>query len=326
MENNSRAVKPNRTNTTSQSRGQSWHPYREQLKNIYMIMLRRYSDSIPDNPVGRALVDQAIARIRFLARLDKVADCGLREAEIFCFNYAKWTDVGDYTFEGYDPTKPLKPQEFGDAIELTAREKHEWGIKYIRSFDLDPEIEAEKAQRKKEQNAARKKRYSRKRQIEKAKIERQAMVSIHDLAAEGFDNEQIAKAMNALGMRTPSGRGLWREKMVTELIGRDTSAEAKAEAKKRAGAERQRKLRLQQLAMESQQRLKAHANMLAKVTFRIQELRMQGESYRSIARTLTEEGAPTLGKSEWNKTSVRRLLERQDGAAWDKSVTPHVER
>ena len=106
---------------------------------------RRYNDSIPDNPVGRALVDQAITRIRFLAKLDKVEDCGLREAEIFCINYAQWVDVSEYSFKGYDPLKPLKSQELGTVLELTAREKHEWGITYIQSFDVDPEIEAEKA-------------------------------------------------------------------------------------------------------------------------------------------------------------------------------------
>ena len=99
MHGNIETVKAKRTYTTNKYDGKCWHPYREQLKDIDTIIRLRYDDSIPDNPVGRALVDQAMTRIRYLAKLDKVADCGFREAEIFCINYAKWADVGDYTFE-----------------------------------------------------------------------------------------------------------------------------------------------------------------------------------------------------------------------------------
>jgi division protein CdvB (Snf7/Vps24/ESCRT-III family) len=320
MQSNSAPVKGASTN-------KCWHPFREQLKDIDTIIQRRYNDSVPESPVGMALVDQAISRIRCLAKLDKVDDCGLREAEVFCGNYAPWMDAGEYSFKGYDPTTALKSKELGQAIELTAQEKYKWGIKYIKSVDVVPDIEAAKAERKKYQAAARKERHRRKMQAEKAKIERQAMLQVHELAAQGFDNEQIAKAMNALGMRTPAGRGLWREKMVTELLGRDTSAEKKAEAKRKADLERQHQARLRRLEQQELQRLKAHADMLAEVISRIQELRQQGESYRSVACTLNAEGAPTLtGQGEWNDNAVRRLLARQNATACDKSVTPRAER
>jgi hypothetical protein len=187
MQSNSAPVKGASTN-------KCWHSFREQLKDIDTIIQRRYNDSVPESPVGMALVDQAISRIRCLAKLDKVDDCGLREAEVFCGNYAPWMDAGEYSFKGYDPTTALKSKELGQAIELTAQEKYKWGIKYIKSVDVVPDIEAAKAERKKYQAAARKERHRRKMQAEKAKIERQANLQVHELAAQGFDNEQIAKA------------------------------------------------------------------------------------------------------------------------------------
>lgn len=317
-------VKGRSRSTPNKSKDQSWHPYRVQLRDLDTIIRERYNDCIPNDPVGRALVDQAIARIRHLAKQNKVEDCGLREAEIFCLNYAPWADATEYSFQGYDPLSPLKSAELGAAIELTAQEKYEWGITHIQSFDIDPEIEAEKAQRKKELAAAREARRRHKRQIDKSRVERQAMMHVQELADQGFNNAAIAKVLNTLGLRTPSGRGMWREKMVTELIGADMTSEEKAAAKRKAAAERQRKARLQKLAMQEQQRLTAHANMMAEVTLRIMELKAKGASWRSIARTLTEEGAPTLsGKAEWSDKSVKSLAER---APCEKPVTQHVPR
>lgn len=309
MAENSRAVKLDRT-STNKLPGTSWHPYRAQLKDLNTIVMRRYSDSVPDDAVGRALVDQVIARIRFLAKRDRVPDFGRREAEIFRINYAPWVDLGDFTFDGYDQ-QPLGSKPLGEALELTSREKLEWGITHIQAFDFDPEIEELKAQRKQDQAKAAYQRRKQKNETEKLKIKEQVAMLARDLRAKGYSNQAVADMLNAMSIATPSRKGRWHAKMVTELLGPDMTAAERAEAKRQADAQRQFNARVRKLAEREHQRLQTHAKMLATVTARIIDLKEQDHGFRAIARTLNEEGAPTLsGKGEWSDNSVRRVFER----------------